>query len=135
LYNDTTRCSTDAWNKNLLKKMQSNGTSVTESAYRQTASAIKWPRLILGAWTCHGTGRCLPLCRSGPEVTTSLALCSDAGSRHQVQTVSAGPAMPCWLGLVCGRAPPCLEIRGVSGYLWSSCTALLLLISLCRDEP
>jgi len=29
LYNDTTRCSTDAWNKNLLKKMQSNGTSVT----------------------------------------------------------------------------------------------------------
>lgn len=73
LYNGTRRCSTDAWNKkwNLQKKIQRNGHSVTDSAYPQATSAIKWPALILGALTCNGTGRHSPLSKSGPGVITS----------------------------------------------------------------
>lgn len=42
--------------------------------------------------------------------------------------------MPHCLWLVCVIAAPNLEIQGMSRYLWSSCTALLLLVSLGRDE-
>lgn len=107
----------------------------TQSAYPQATSAVTWPDLILGALTCNGTGRRLPLSKSGPEVTMrpGVLFWYQLSARSADSVSLPTDALPAVAGLR-DSSSFFRNMRDVKVSGAANCTALLLLISLCRDE-
>lgn len=99
-------------------------------------NAIKWLGPVLGGLTCHGTGRCWALSKSGLRCSQGdhkpwclLSKMPLSTTCRQCQPAHWGPAAV----LVCMRIPH-LEIWGMSGYARSSCSPCYCWTSLCGGE-